>query len=74
MDCQMPVADGRQAFESIRRVHEAGLDACPPFIFCTGFTLPEALRKVVAEDSHHAYLPKPIQAETLIEEVGVRLK
>jgi CheY-like chemotaxis protein len=46
----------------------------PSVIFCTGFTLPEALRKVVAEDKRHAYLPKPIQAETLIQEVGDRLK
>ena len=39
----------------------------PSVIFCTGFTLPEALRKVVAEDPRHVYLPKPIQAETLIQ-------
>ncbi len=74
MDCQMPVADGTEAFHAIRmEFQKRGWDM-PSVIFCTGFTLPEVLRKVVAEDSHHAYLPKPIQAETLIEEVGLRLK
>jgi PAS domain S-box-containing protein len=73
MDCQMPVADGRQAYESILQEFLKRNWAMPSVIFCTGFTLPEALRKVVAEDSRHAYLPKPIQAETLIHEVGARL-
>jgi PAS domain S-box-containing protein len=74
MDCQMPVADGRQAYESILQEFLKRNWAMPSVIFCTGFTLPEALRKVVAEDKRHAYLPKPIQAETLIQEVGDRLK
>lgn len=74
MDCQMPVADGVYAFESIRAEFQQRGWPLPAFLFCTGFTLPEALRKVVAEDSRHAYLPKPIQAEALIEETGRRLK
>jgi PAS domain S-box-containing protein len=74
MDCQMPVADGRQAYENIQAEFQKRHWGMPSVIFCTGFTLPEALRKVVAEDSRHAYLPKPIQAETLIQEVGDRLK
>jgi PAS domain S-box-containing protein len=74
MDCQMPVADGTQAFDAIRTEFTKRGWSMPSVMFCTGFTLPEVLRKVVAEDSRHAYLTKPIQAETLIEEVGLRLK
>jgi PAS domain S-box-containing protein len=74
MDCQMPVLDGTQAFNTIQAEFEKRDWSMPSVMFCTGFTLPDALRKVVAEDHHHAYLPKPIQAETLIEEVGIRLK
>ena len=74
MDCQMPMVDGAQAFDAIRKeFHKRGW-SLPSVIFCTGFTLPEALQKIVAEDRHHAYLAKPIQAEILIEEVGLRLK
>ncbi len=74
MDCQMPVADGTRAYEGIRAEFQKRGWLMPSILFCTGFTLPEALRKVVAEDSRHAYLPKPIQAEALIHEVGIRLK
>jgi CheY-like chemotaxis protein len=74
MDCQMPMVDGAQAFDAIRKeFHKRGW-SLPSVIFCTGFTLPETLQKIVAEDRHHAYLAKPIQAEILIEEVGLRLK
>ena len=74
MDCQMPVADGAHAYEGIRAEFQKRGWSMPSVLFCTGFTLPEVLRKVVAEDSRHAYLPKPIQAESLIQEVGLRLK
>ncbi len=74
MDCQMTGGDGTMAFDAIRQEFLKRGWSMPAVMFCTGFTLPEVLRKVVAEDSHHAYLPKPIQAETLIEEVGLRLK
>lgn len=74
MDCQMPVVDGQQAYETILAEFQKRKWPLPSFIFCTGFTLSEALRKVVAADRLHAYLPKPIQAETLIQEVGSRLK
>ncbi len=74
MDCQMPVVDGTQAFVSIQAEFQKRGWTLPSVIFCTGFALPEVLRKVVADDPRHAYLSKPIQAETLIEEVGLRLK
>ncbi|MFO7535911.1 MAG: response regulator [Kiritimatiellia bacterium] len=74
MDCQMPVVDGVHVYETLKDEYAKREWEMPSVIFCTGFRLPEALRKVVDENSQHAYLPKPIEAEILIKEVGLRLK
>lgn len=74
LDCQMPVMDGEQAFRELREQFTKRGWPLPHVLFCTGFTLPPSLRAAVEADSRHGYLPKPIQADVLIGEVGRRLK
>lgn len=74
LDCQMPVMDGERAFRELRAQYGKRGWPMPHILFCTGFTLPAFLRGAIEEDPRNGYLPKPIQADVLIEEVSRRLK
>ncbi len=74
MDLYMPVMDGRQAFSEIERLCRERDRPMPRVIFCTGFTLPESLNRIVADGRIHCLLRKPVKADALVRAVKERLR
>ena len=66
MDLSMPVMNGEEAFEEICQICEAKSLALPPFIFCTGFVISEALQEVVGNQNYHRCLTKPLEIAELV--------
>jgi hypothetical protein len=65
MDIQMPKMDG---IETTRKIRALGLDETPPIIAMTAYSMRED-RDRFLKAGLDDYLPKPIQAKTLIEKV-----
>lgn len=73
MDVVMPVMDGQQAFKTILKHCRDEQWEMPSVIFCTGYDPSNTIRKVVAEDSIHCMLQKPVTPKILIEAIETRL-
>ena len=72
MDLFMPVMNGQEAFEEISAICEAERWDMPAVIFCTGFDPPDGIRAIVAQNSKHCLLLKPVDHDTLLEELTSR--
>jgi CheY-like chemotaxis protein len=74
LDLQMPVVDGREAFQGIEQICQRNGWRVPPVIFCTGYAAPESLASIVADGSYHRLLRKPVRAENLVQAIRERLE
>ncbi len=73
MDIVMPVLDGEKAFYQIEEHCQANQWQSPRVIFCTGYSPSIGLRNVVASDSAHCLLQKPIRKQVLVTAISKRL-
>jgi len=73
MDVAMPVMDGEQAFNAIKSICETEGWKIPEIVFCTGFTMPENLRRLVEGDSCSC-VTKPVAIRVLVETVRQHLE
>jgi len=74
LDISMPVMSGEEAFLAISRFCRENKWEMPAVLFCTGYTPPESVRRAIAAEPLHAYLPKPVTSETLLNAVRNRLE
>ena len=73
MDLYMPVMDGRQAFAEIERLCKTRGYPMPAVIFCTGFSLPDSLDRIISRGNVHCLLRKPVRSEVLLKALKERL-
>jgi PAS domain S-box-containing protein len=74
MDIAMPIMNGEQAFQRIRKICKDNSWEMPAVIFCTGYTPPQAVAQAVQEEPLHCYLAKPVTRDTLVTAVKNRLE
>ena len=67
MDINMPIKDGYQACLEIQEICRQENLKMPFVIFCTGFTLPKEVEKLIADKTHYALLQKPVDCEQIAE-------
>ena len=73
MDLHMPELDGIQAFRLIRDSCEKEKRKMPPVVFCTGFTPPVALCRLIGAGEYHGLLHKPVRSQEIVEVVKAKL-
>jgi CheY-like chemotaxis protein len=73
MDLHMPGMNGREAFAEIEKMCGEKRWPMPAVIFCTGFALPEALDRIIADGRRHCLLRKPVGPDLLVRTVKERL-
>jgi len=69
MDLHMPVMDGIAAYHAIESLCTERRWPMPAVVFCTGFAPPAVLGEILRRHPDHAFLPKPVSAEELLEAV-----
>ncbi|MBA4387046.1 MAG: hypothetical protein C0404_03635 [Verrucomicrobia bacterium] len=73
MDLHMPVMDGKVAYFEIEKLCKERKWQMPAVIFCTGFAFPDTVKGIVASNSAHCLLSKPVGSDVLVETVKRRL-
>lgn len=73
MDLHMPVMDGLTAFTQIERSCRAENTEMPAVVFCTGYSPPDSVRKLIAVGSRHHLMLKPVKPQELVGAVQSRL-
>ena len=73
MDLKMPEMDGHQAFLEIQKLCHNTQCQTPSVVFITGFSPPESVDRIVAEDQRHCLLLKPVTSNAMIDAVKARL-
>lgn len=73
MDLHMPVMTGEQAFREIARYCSEKKQKMPSVIFCTGFAPPDTIQDIIAKDSSHCLLSKPVTGDVIVEQIRKRL-
>ncbi|MDD5434961.1 MAG: response regulator [Nitrospira sp.] len=69
MDLYMPVKDGYAACLEIQEICRKEKLKMPFVIFCTGYTAPKEIKKLIADKTHYALLRKPVDCEKLIDTI-----
>ena len=72
LDVRMPVMDGERAYQAIDRLCAERRWEMPGVIFCTGFVLPDSLRKAAARRCHYV-IEKPVGLDLLVEAIRLGL-
>jgi two-component system cell cycle sensor histidine kinase/response regulator CckA len=73
MDLHMPLMDGQTAFQELLTIaKERGWEP-PAVVFCTGFAPPDMVNRVVAGNSMHCLLSKPVRGEVLVDAIKSRI-
>lgn len=73
MDLHMPVMNGQQAFNEIKKMCENKHWEMPSIVFCTGYAHPDIIKDAVTSNPVHCLLSKPVNNQTLVETVKSRL-
>lgn len=73
MDLRMPIMDGQEAFLQIKELCEKEDMKMPSVVFCTGYSPPGSIQKIVADDPSHALLLKPTTDICILNAVEQRL-
>ena len=73
LDVSMPEMSGDEVFEHIKGICEEKKWEMPVVVFCTGFSPPRAVLNA-AETGRHCVLSKPVDNETLVSAVRMRLE
>jgi len=74
MDIRMPLMDGLQAFLTIERECKEKNVQIPAFVFCTGFSPPDAVSQIIASRKRHILLLKPPQSAALLQAITASLQ
>jgi len=67
MDLYMPVKGGYDACLEIKDMCAKEKLKMPFVIFCTGYTAPKEIKKLIADKKHYALMRKPVDCEKLID-------
>lgn len=73
MDLHMPVMDGLTAFSQIEDSCKAEQELMPAVVFCTGYSPPDSVRRLITEGSRHHLMLKPVKPQDLVGIVQNRL-
>jgi len=73
MDLHMPVMDGQTAFAALGDLCKERKWEMPGVVFCTGYAPPAGVKQVIAGESLHALLHKPVTTDNLVQAVKERL-
>ena len=73
MDIRMPLMKGDEAFDQINEFCKTNEWEEPAVVFCTGFALPEGLKKSIRESARHTVLYKPLNTNDFLKAVTDRL-
>ena len=73
VDIRMPLMNGDQAFEEIRKICADKNLEMPAFIFSTGFDPPLNIENIVAAVPKHCILRKPVQPSILVDALKARM-
>ena len=73
MDLHMPIMDGQEAFSRIEGLCKERNWEMPSVVFCTGFDPSETAKNIVADNTAHCLLSKPVSLQILVEAVKSRL-
>jgi len=73
MDLCMPVMDGNEAFNQIRKVCDERNWEMPAVVFCTGYDPSQHVQNAIAGNPRHCLLRKPVTNDTLVEAIKIRL-
>ncbi|MEI6972226.1 MAG: response regulator [bacterium] len=73
MDLRMPVMDGQQAFLEIQSLCREENVEMPSVVFCTGYDPPGMIQRLVAGNTKHCILHKPVPDNILLETLTMRL-
>lgn len=73
MDLRMPVMDGHESFLQIKEFCDREKIDMPSVIFCTGYSPPGSVQKIVADNPAHALLLKPTTDICILNAVEQRL-
>jgi len=73
MDLHMPVMDGLTAFSQIEDSCKAAHEVMPAVVFCTGYSPPDSVRRLITEGSRHHLMLKPVKPQDLVGIVQNRL-
>ena len=74
LDLLMPGMNGEETFDKLADHCKASRWEMPSVLFCTGFGLPDSLRKLVREDPSHHLLSKPVKRADLVDAITHCLK
>ena len=69
MDLKMPVMDGETAYAEMRRVCDENNWEMPSVVFCTAYVPTDAVRSIVAGNTDHCILQKPVPPDLLVDTV-----
>lgn len=67
LDLNMPEKSGYEACMEIREICGQEKRMMPVVIFCTGFTVPEEVEKLIADKAHYALLQKPVTYKQIVD-------
>ena len=73
MDLHMPVMDGLTAFAQIKESCQAQHRDMPAVLFCTGYSPPDSVRRLISKGSRHQLMLKPVKPRDLVGAVQSRL-